>query len=79
MNNEEIFIKAKKALAEGNYEEFIEHCAEDINWINVGGSIFNGKTEILKYISSSYNDIKFYNRRSYRRKRYRHRVWSDRF
>lgn len=31
MNNEEIFIKANKALAEGNYEEFIEYCAEDIN------------------------------------------------
>lgn len=59
MNNEEIFIKANKALAEGNYEEFIEYCAKDIKWINVGGSIFNGKTEILQYISSSYDGISF--------------------
>ncbi|WP_164462398.1 nuclear transport factor 2 family protein [Chryseobacterium shandongense] len=46
-------------MAEGNYEDFIGYCAEDIKWINVGGIIFNGKTEILKYISSSYNDISF--------------------
>lgn len=59
MNNEEIFIKANKALAEGNYEEFIEYCAEDIKWINVGGSIFNRKTAILTYISSSYDGITF--------------------
>ncbi|KFF00601.1 hypothetical protein IX39_08170 [Chryseobacterium formosense] len=59
MNNEEIFIKANKALSEGNYGEFIEYCTDDIKWINVGGSIFNGKTEILKYISSSYDDISF--------------------
>lgn len=59
MNNEEIFMKANKALAEGNYEEFIEYCAEDIKWINVGGNIFNGKTEILTYINSSYDEISF--------------------
>ena len=59
MNNEEIFIKANKALAEGKYEEFIEYCAEDIKWINVGGSTFNGKTEILKYISTFYDGITF--------------------
>jgi len=59
MNNEEIFIKANNALAEDNYEEFTEYCAEDIKWVNVGGTTFNGKTEILEYISSSYNGISF--------------------
>ena len=52
-------MKANKALAERNYEEFIEYCAEDIKWINVGGSTFNGKTEILTYISASYDGISF--------------------
>jgi len=59
MSNQDIFIKANKALAEGNYQEFIEYCAEDIKWINVGGSTFSGKEEILKYISSAYEVITF--------------------
>lgn len=58
--NQEIFIKANKALAERNYEEFITYCAEDIRWENVGNNIiFNGKGEVLRYISSVYDGITF--------------------
>ena len=35
MNNEDIFIKANKVLAEGNNDQFLTYCAEDIKWINV--------------------------------------------
>lgn len=59
MNNQDIFVEANKALAEGEYEKFITYCAEDIKWINVGGSAFNGKAETLKYISSAYDDLTF--------------------
>lgn len=35
MDNRNIFIKANKALAEGNYKEFITYCRDDIKWENV--------------------------------------------
>lgn len=59
MSNQDIFIKANKALAERNYEEFIGYCTEDIRWENVGDSIFNGKAEVLRYISSAYDGTTF--------------------
>ncbi len=59
MSNEDIFIKANKALAEGNYEEFIIYCAEDIKWENVDKSKFHGKDELLMYISSAYDGLVF--------------------
>lgn len=59
MSNQEIFIEANKALAEGNYEGFIKYCCEDIKWVNVGRRTFNGKDELLRYISSAYEGLVF--------------------
>ena len=59
MSNQDIFIKANKALAEGNYDEFITYCTEDIKWQNVGENTFHGKVELLRYISSTYNGLAF--------------------
>ncbi|GAA4312798.1 hypothetical protein GCM10023149_08300 [Mucilaginibacter gynuensis] len=59
MSNQHVFLKANKALAEGNYEEFITYCTEDIKWENVGKSTFNGKAQLLRYISSAYDGITF--------------------
>ena len=59
MSNQDIFIKANKALAEGNYDECITYCTEDIKWQNVGKSTFHGKVELLRYISSTYNGLVF--------------------
>jgi ketosteroid isomerase-like protein len=59
MNNLNIFIKANKALAEGNYDEFINYSSEGIRWENVGGSILNGRAELHRYISSVYDGITF--------------------
>jgi ketosteroid isomerase-like protein len=59
MSNQEIFLKANKALAEGNYDEFITHCTEDIKWKKVGKSTFKGKGELLGYISSAYDGLTF--------------------
>lgn len=59
MSNQNILIKANKALAEGNYDEFTTYCTEDIKWENVGDITFHGKVEILKYISSTYDGLVF--------------------
>jgi len=59
MSNQAIFIAANKALAEGNYEEFITYCSEDVKWENVGERTFNGKVELFRYISSAYDGITF--------------------
>lgn len=59
MDNRNIFIKANKALAEGNYKEFITHCRDDIKWENVGRETFNGKAELLDYICSVYTGLTF--------------------
>jgi ketosteroid isomerase-like protein len=59
MNNQDIFLTANNALAEGNYDEFITYCTEDIKWENVGKSTFNGKVELLRCIRSAYDGITF--------------------
>lgn len=59
MSNQDTFIKANKALAEGNYDEFITYCTEDIKWEKVGESNFHGKVELLRYISSAYDGLVF--------------------
>jgi len=59
MSNLDIFKKANKALGEGNYEEFITFCCEDIKWENVGESTIQGKVELLGYISSTYDGLVF--------------------
>lgn len=59
MSNQEIFIEANKALAEGKYSVFMTHCSEDIKWVNVGRETFQGKDELYKYISSAYEGVVF--------------------
>ncbi|MFD0764463.1 nuclear transport factor 2 family protein [Mucilaginibacter lutimaris] len=59
MSNQDIFLMANNALAEGNYDEFITYCTDDVKWENVGKSTFNGKVELLRYISSAYEGITF--------------------
>lgn len=59
MDNQQIFLKANNALAEGNYEEFISYCTDDIKWENVGANTLTGKAELLRYISSAYDGLTF--------------------
>ncbi|SFM63564.1 Ketosteroid isomerase-related protein [Chitinophaga sp. YR627] len=59
MNNQDILTAANRALTEGNYDEFITYCAEDIKWECVGERTFNGKAELLAYISSTYDGLAF--------------------
>lgn len=59
MNNLDIFKKANKVLGEGNYEEFITYCSEDIQWENVGEHTFHGKAELIEYVKSTYDGVVF--------------------
>ena|SRR5690606_2773591 len=59
MSNRHILMEANKTLSEGHYEQFIHYCSEDMKWKNVGESTFNGKEEILGYISSAYDGLTF--------------------
>ncbi|MFD2289165.1 hypothetical protein GJU39_22435 [Pedobacter petrophilus] len=59
MNNQDIFISANKALADGNYDEFITYCSPHIKWENVGKSTLEGKVELYNYISSAYGGLEF--------------------
>ena len=59
MSNLNILMEANKTLSVGNYEQFITYCSEDMKWENVGESTFNGKEEILGYISSAYDGLTF--------------------
>lgn len=59
MSNQDIFLEANKALAEGNYDDFVTYCTEDIKWESVGNNTFNGKFELLNYISSAYDGLTF--------------------
>ena len=59
MSNQELFKKANTALAEGNYFEFIACCADNIVWKNIGSHTYNGKSELLNYIRSTYTKVSF--------------------
>lgn len=59
MNNQNILIQANEALMQGNYHKFITYCSEDIRWECVGERTFNGKAELLNYLSSAYKGIIF--------------------
>ncbi|TCD28726.1 nuclear transport factor 2 family protein [Pedobacter psychrodurus] len=59
MDNRNILISANRALLDGNFEQFISYCTDDIRWENVGENIFNGKAELLGYVSSAYDGVTF--------------------
>jgi len=59
MSNLDIFKKANNELGEGNYEEFITYCSDDITWENVGERSFHGKVKLLEYVKSTYDGVVF--------------------
>ncbi|TCD28678.1 nuclear transport factor 2 family protein [Pedobacter psychrodurus] len=59
MGNQQLLIEANSALLEGKYAKFITYCTEDVRWENVGQRTFNGKAELLGYISSAYDGVTF--------------------
>ena len=59
MDNENIFIEANKALADGNYEAFLDYCSEDIKWERVGDRTFDGKAALINYLSTAYDGLIF--------------------
>jgi uncharacterized protein len=59
MSNQDVFLEANKALAEGDYDAFISYCTDDVKWERVGEKTSRGKIELLEYISSAYDGLIF--------------------
>ena len=52
--NKAILEKGNAAVAEGNYEEFVELCADDTKWTFVGDKILHGKAAVRQWITTEY-------------------------
>ena len=52
--NKVILQKANEAVANGNYEEFLQYCTDDTKWTFVGDQVLNGKEAVRKWMSNEY-------------------------
>lgn len=54
MDNKSILIKANSAITNGNNEEFLKFCTDDVVWNFVGDRILTGKESIRQYMNETY-------------------------
>lgn len=59
MNNQIIFSEANRALAAGQYDQFLAYCAEHIKWERVGERTITGKADLAGYLKSAYDGLVF--------------------
>ncbi|MFD2742389.1 MULTISPECIES: nuclear transport factor 2 family protein [Sphingobacterium] len=52
--NEAVLRDANKALAIGNYEQFLSHCTDDTSWNFVGDQTLHGKESVRTYMNENY-------------------------
>lgn len=52
--NKSILESANAAVAKGDYEGFLSHCTEDVEWIFVGDKTLKGKEAVRRYMRSTY-------------------------
>jgi len=53
-NNKAILEQANSAVAKGDYEGFLSHCTDDVEWIFVGDKTLKGKDAVRRYMMSTY-------------------------
>ncbi|SRR6266702_715768 len=53
-NNKAILEQANAAVAKGDYEGFLSHCTDDVEWIFVGDKALKGKDAVRRYMMSTY-------------------------
>lgn len=53
-NNKAILKQANAAVVKGDYEEFLSHCTEDVEWTFVGEQTLKGKEAVRRYMNSTY-------------------------
>jgi uncharacterized protein len=49
-----ILLEGNAAIAEGNNEVFLSHCADDTEWTFVGDRTLKGKEAVRRYMAEAY-------------------------
>lgn len=49
-----ILTQANAAVAKGDYEGFLSHCTDDVEWKFVGDQTLKGKEAVRQYIHATY-------------------------
>lgn len=49
-----ILLEGNAAIAEGNYEGFLQHCTHDTVWNFMGDTILNGKEAVRQWMAKNY-------------------------
>jgi ketosteroid isomerase-like protein len=52
--NKAILKQANAAIVKGDYEGFLAHCTEDVEWTFVGEKTLKGKEAVRRYMKSTY-------------------------
>lgn len=53
-NNKAVLRRANAAVAKGDYEGFLSHCTDDVEWTFVGDKTLKGKEAVRRYMSATY-------------------------
>jgi uncharacterized protein len=54
--NKAILEEANAAISEGNYEGFLACCADDTEWMFVGGETLKGKEAVRQWMATTYQE-----------------------
>ena len=54
--NKAILTRANAAVASGDYEGFLSHCTEDVEWTFVGDRTLTGKEAVRRYMKATYSE-----------------------
>ena len=52
--NRAILTQANAAVAQGDYEGFLSHCTEDVEWNFIGEGTLKGKEAVRQYMKATY-------------------------
>jgi uncharacterized protein len=53
-SNKAILRQANRAIVEGDYERFLSHCTDDVEWTFVGAETLKGKEAVRRYMNATY-------------------------
>jgi uncharacterized protein len=53
-NNKAILEQANTAVVKGDYEGFLSHCTDDVEWTFVGDRTLKGKEAVRRYMKATY-------------------------
>ena len=53
-NNKAILTQANAAVVRGDYEGFLSHCTDDVEWTFVGEQTLKGKAAVRQYMKTTY-------------------------